>query len=474
MQNVCTDKRVAWMTGDGDAASDERSSSGVRRHAGLRLTFYGDDFTGSTDVMEALENAGISTVLFLTPPTPEALRSLPRIGAVGVAGVSRTWTPAEMDARLGAIIRGLRELGAPLFHYKICSTFDSSPRMGSIGRAADIVRREFPDRSIPLVVGVPQLGRYTAFGTLFATFGGEVYRLDRHPAMSVHPATPMHEADLRRVLAEQTALEVALISARDLDGDAGAVDRVLTAIEAAPDLVLVDVADHRQQRILGEALVRIADRAVRDGVPRAIIGSSGIEYALASVSAASVATQHSPGPATPTLAVVGSRAPASAAQVAVALAADFVDVGVVAVRLIADDDVRTAAAARAAEAIASGRHVVIHVGTETADVDGVELARALAATARAVVHRVAPRRLVVAGGDTSGYVAGALGIEAIRIVRSFTPGAPLCRVVAGDPAVVGMELCLKGGQVGAPDYLVRLAALDGAVLDFPVIETSRS
>src|SRR5690606_36734085 len=86
----------------------------------LLLTFYGDDFTGSTDAMEALSLGGVRTVLFLEAPTPEVVAE--RFGdarAVGLAGVSRTMTPAEMDEALPEAFATLKALGAPLCHYKV-------------------------------------------------------------------------------------------------------------------------------------------------------------------------------------------------------------------------------------------------------------------------------------------------------------------------------------------------------------------
>ena len=155
---------------------------------GLVVAFYGDDFTGSTDVMETLEDLGLATLLFLDPPTPAEVAAHEGIRAVGVAGVGRTLSPDQMDAELPPVLDALARLGAPLLHYKMCSTFDSAPDIGSIGRATEILRAAVgSDDAVPLVVGVPQLGRWTAFGTLFATFDGAVYRLDRHPAMTVHP-----------------------------------------------------------------------------------------------------------------------------------------------------------------------------------------------------------------------------------------------------------------------------------------------
>ena len=100
------------------------------------LTYYGDDFTGSTDVIEALARSGIRSALFLEAPRAEQLIGrFAGLSAVGVAGLGRSMTPEQMDAALPPVFEAIRKLGANLFHYKTCSTFDSSPEVGSIGRA---------------------------------------------------------------------------------------------------------------------------------------------------------------------------------------------------------------------------------------------------------------------------------------------------------------------------------------------------
>ena len=137
----------------------------------LLLAFYGDDFSGSTDAMEALALAGVPTALFLQPPSAEQLARLPDLRAVGLAGVSRSLPAGEMERELLPAFTALRKLGAPLVHYKVCSTFDSSPETGSIGRAIDLGRQIFAASFVPLVVGAPVLGRYCAFGNLFARSG---------------------------------------------------------------------------------------------------------------------------------------------------------------------------------------------------------------------------------------------------------------------------------------------------------------
>src|SRR3954469_19668058 len=107
---------------------------------GLLLTYYGDDFTGSTDAMESLTLAGAKTVLFLKPPDAAALERHPGVRAVGVAGVTRSLPPDQLEAQLHPALIALKALGAPVVQYKVCSTFDSSPQVGSIGRVIDVGR----------------------------------------------------------------------------------------------------------------------------------------------------------------------------------------------------------------------------------------------------------------------------------------------------------------------------------------------
>ena len=100
-------------------------------------------------------------------------------------------SPAEMELELKPILEKLRNTGAKIVHYKTCSTFDSSPEIGSIGKATEIGRMVFGQTTVPMVIGAPHLGRYQIFGNLFARSGldTEPFRLDRHPTMTHHPIT---------------------------------------------------------------------------------------------------------------------------------------------------------------------------------------------------------------------------------------------------------------------------------------------
>jgi uncharacterized protein YgbK (DUF1537 family) len=240
---------------------------------GLLLAYYGDDFTGSTDTMEVMAFAGLPTVLFLDDPTPERMARFPSARAVGIAGVSRSRDPAWMEAHLPGRFASLGRLGAPVLQYKVCSTFDSAPHMGSIGKAVDLGVAHAPGRFTPMIVGAPRLRRFQAFGNLFATIDDVGYRLDRHPTMARHPVTPMGEADLALHLSHQTERRIALVHLVQLKQGRGAERLAALAGDDIP-VVLIDVLD---DETLAEAGRLVWENR---GTGLFTASSSGLQYAL--------------------------------------------------------------------------------------------------------------------------------------------------------------------------------------------------
>jgi uncharacterized protein YgbK (DUF1537 family) len=399
----------------------------------LLLSFYGDDFTGSTDAMESLARGGVRTVLFTQPPAPAQLARHEGLQAFGVAGMTRAMRPEEMERTLRPVFAAMRHCNPPMVHYKVCSTFDSSPTIGSIGRAIDVGADVFGSTIVPVVVGAPSLGRYCVFGNLFARCGkeSEPYRLDRHPSMSKHPTTPMDEADLRVHLAKQTRKSIGLIDILWLEGDGGGV------ADAGSEVVLIDVLLERHLPVVGRLI---------DGSP-IVVGSSGVESALM----AHWGFEAKPFPvvksAGPILAVCGSCSPVTAAQMEWAVTHGFSNVS------FQDEDATT----RAVAALRSGSSVMLNTrGAKAGDEIGPRLGR----IARNVLAATKTRRLLVAGGDTSGEVARALGIESLEMIGELTRGAPLCRATAPNSPADGIEVTFKGGQIGPVDFFGRVR--DGA------------
>ena len=400
------------------------------------LAFYGDDFTGSTDAMESLALAGLKTRLFTHAPTREMLAKYPDLSAFGVAGMTRSMPPPVMTNILTPALWALRNSGAPIVHYKVCSTFDSSPPIGSIGRVIEIGMEVFKSDFLPIVVGAPALGRHCVFGNLFARLGAEgaLYRLDRHPSMSRHPTTPMDEADLRVHLSKQTDTPIGLLDVLALES--GDPDRILAQIlkDGTTRVVLIDLLHERQLTTVGRMIEWRADGEK----PLFAIGSSGLNAALAAhwtnEGVTSPTTFAPAGDAGPIVAVCGSMSPVTAAQVQWALSNGFVDADEI------DDPI---------EVLRRGKSVVMHSGKMTvASSVGPTLGKAL----RQIIGATRIKRVIVAGGDTSGSVARELGIESMEMLAPLTRGSPLCRVKAPGSSADGIEMTFKGGQIGRVEF----------------------
>lgn len=430
----------------------------------LQFAFFGDDFSGSTDALESLTRAGLRTVLFLEPPSPKRLAAFSGLDAVGVAGLTRALAPDAMEAALRPAFAALRALGPRHVHYKVCSTFDSSPDIGSIGRAIDIGVEVFHGPFVPLVVGAPALGRFCLFGNLFARFGigsaGAIHRLDRHPSISRHPVTPMTEADLQLHLSKQTTRRIGLIDVLALDRpEAETRAELETLVAAHAEIVLFDVLVPAHLTRIGALL----DALGTHERPLFSVGSSAVGSALASqwLKGRARPPAEPPAPAAPLLVVSGSCSPVTAGQIDHAVIHGFEGIA-----LAPDASNERAVTAAALAALRAGRHTVVYSSRGPADhagalVSASVLGTALGRLARAAAEQASVRRVVLSGGDSSSYAARALGIEAVEMIAPLAPGAPLCRAHAPGTAVHGLEISVKGGQVGAPDIF--LSAASGAI-----------
>jgi uncharacterized protein YgbK (DUF1537 family) len=428
--------------------------------------------------MEALVLGGISTLLFLEPPTPEKLAQFPRVQAVGLAGVSRTMTPAEMDQALPEAFASLRELGAPLAHYKVCSTFDSSPEIGSIGRATEIGRRVFNTPLAPVMVGAPKLKRFVAFGNHFATVGERTYRLDRHPTMSRHPITPMNEADLRLHLTEQTDLQIGLIDLHQLAAPPEALLERFERLAAAGDeIAVLDTLDEGHLLKIGGLLWALGQRR-----PLFVVGSSGVEFALADYlqSTGQVRppqTFTSPGTVAQIIAISGSAAPKTAAQIQYAQEHGFTGIRLDSAGLINPQSAEQAqreAVQQALSALQNGSSVILYsaLGPEDPQIAqtkdqiaawgispreaGETLGTRQGRILKEILQQTGLKRCAVAGGDTSGKTLTQLGVYALEFLIPLGTATPLCRARSHAPRLDQLEISLKGGQLGEIDFFERV------------------
>lgn len=436
----------------------------------LLLSFYGDDLTGSTDAMESLAMHGVPTVLFVRRPSEAQRARFADVRAIGLAGTSRSESPAWMDAHLPADFAWLKGLGAAVCHYKVCSTFDSAPHVGSIGRALDLGAAVFGQAVTPLVVGVPQMKRYTVFGNHFAAFDGTVHRLDRHPVMSRHPVTPMDDADLRNHLRRQTDKRVALADYVTL-GSPEADTSVERLMNGPDPIVLFDVPDRGIQKIVGRQLWRH-----RGAQGRFVVGSSGVEYALIQQWIAEEripgAAEFAPPGAVDRIAVVsGSCSEMTARQIRHAEDNGFAAIALDARRLaspVFGAETFDAALAEGVAALKSGRSVVLYTakGPDSNLVDAAEadesfrhrIGEQLGGLLKRMIEREGLARAVIAGGDTSSHALRRLGVFALttRLPLPETPGSPLCTAHSEDAVFDGLQIALKGGQIGSAGYFAKV------------------
>ena len=440
----------------------------------LLITFYGDDFTGSTDALEQLALAGIRTALFIEPPTASQLKRFPKLQAIGVAGMTRSMSPQAMECKLRPALKKLKALGAPHVHYKVCSTFDSSPKIGSVGRAIDVAAEIFGAPFVPLLVAAPALGRFTVFGTHFARYGigssGTIHRLDRLPCVSKHPITPMLEADLRRHLEKQTKKVIGLFDILKLTLPIKEAKLALNQIvDDGADVVLFDALYAEHMHRIGELI----DDHASAKKPLFSVGSSGIEMALGALwrnrtlagdngKSLNLKAQNlrlvTPSPTKQLLVASGSCSPVTEGQIKWALKQGFAEVELDATALVSEGwsgrEFRRATDA-VGRILKAGRSVIAHTG-QRRTVRGSTTAKyfgsALGKVVRGALAETNVRRVCITGGDTSSYAARALGIEALEMIALLTPGAPLCKAHAPDSPADGREVVFKGGQVGAEDY----------------------
>lgn len=425
-----------------------------RSNPGFLYAYYGDDFTGSSDVLEALALHGVPAVLFIGLPDKTGLKRFSECRAIGIAGESRSRTPQWMDENLPGIFAAMRAFGAPVNHYKVCSTFDSSPRIGNIGRAMELGIKSFAARFVPVVVGAPRLGRSVVYGNLFATAQGEMHRIDRHPSMRNHPTTPMREADLRLHLRKQTSMPIGLVDLPSFQS-AKTVERLQAELKSGAKAIIFDAID---DDMLEQTARLVCDNA--NGRRVFAVGSSGLTTGLLlhwrrlrlipeppSLAAAPAADR--------IIVLSGSCSPTTARQIRRARHQGFE------LHNLHGAQPWRKEISKTLEALSRGRSVVLYtaLGPESlknAGKYGEAFGAALGATLRELLMLSGVRRIVIAGGDTSTRVVKQLGLSALTFAAPLAPGGPLCCAYAPGSPLDGLELVLKGGQVGADEFFAQV------------------
>lgn len=408
--------------------------------------WYGDDFTGSTDTLATLAERGFRALLFLRQPSEAQLTAAGPLDAIGIAGASRAMPSEAITAELTEIGRFFAGQGVGLMHYKCCSTFDSAPHIGSIGAAVAALKPFFPNALLPILGGQPNLGRFCLFGNLFAAGGdGTIHRIDRHPTMSRHPVTPMAEADLRRHLAAQGLADIGLVDYRAYAG--GSVARA--ALPGGSAAALFDVAAEADLAAIGELLATSSENG-----SILAVGASSVARAFAAGHGKAVVAAPAPGAkhrgTGPVLALVGSLSPVTRAQVEAARGYAIMPVD--AERLLADKSYGAELRAAALSKLARGEVMLVTEKPEGAPTDPGAVAEATGGLLAAIIAEARLGRLVVAGGDTSTMAVRSLPLWGLSYRGPCVPGAPLCRAHSDDERLDGLDIVLKGGQMGPPGF----------------------
>lgn len=412
-----------------------------------------DDFTGATDLANNLVRAGMRTVQTIGVPT-EPLNT--PADAVVVALKSRTVASQDAVEQSLQALRWLQAQGVSQIYFKYCSTFDSTPE-GNIGPVIDALLDALHGQGAGFTVACPAFpdnGRTVFKGHLFV--GDELLQ---DSGMRNHPLTPMTDSNLVRVLQAQTRRKVGLVPYSVVAEGAQAVRERFAALQAqGVSIAVLDAISNRDLMHIGPALADMplvtAGSGIAIGLPANWQGSGQL-----------VAQQTADAlPAVPGKAAVvsGSCSVATNAQVSAFQQAGYPSHSIDPLALAAGQDV-VGDVLRWAEPLLEQGPVLVYATAQAQDVKSVQqrlgvmqagelVEQALAAIARGLVER-GVRRLVVAGGETSGAVVQALGVQHMQIGPQIDPGVPWTWA----PTDLGADihLALKSGNFGSTDFFVK-------------------
>ena len=419
----------------------------------MLLGCIADDFTGATDLASMLVRAGMRTVQ--TIGVPDDARLAAGADAVVVALKSRTIPAAEAVSQSLAALAWLRSAGARQIYFKYCSTFDSTPA-GNIGPVGDALLDALGADFTIACPAFPENGRTIYKGHLFV---GELLLSDS--PMKDHPLTPMRDASLVRVLAAQTKRAVGLVEHKTVRRGADAIRARFDELRAkGTAYAIVDALADEDLMAIGAACADLALVTAGSGVA---LGLPQNFFAAGLMQPRSDAAQLPAAGGKPAV-LAGSCSAATRQQVARMSERHPAH----ALDPIADPDpARLAAKALSAiaPALEAGKPFLVYSTAEPSQVAavqaklGAERAATLIEDALALVaERIVAsgvRRLVVAGGETSGAVVKALGVKALAIGPQIDPGVPWTTSVGSEPRIA---LALKSGNFGAPDFFEKALA----------------
>ena len=401
----------------------------------MKIGVIADDFTGASDIALTLALGGMSTVQYVGTPEGDAAD----VDAGVIALKSRTIPASDAVAQSVSACEWLLAQGATQIIFKVCSTFDSTAD-GNIGPVAAALADLLGETAVIVCPAFPENGRSVYQGHLFVND-----TLLNACGMQDHPLTPMTDADLRRVLGAQTDWSVAHVDYRSV---ALGADAIATAMPTTPSMVIVDAVRDADLIAIGKAAV----------TRKLLVGGSGIAIGLPA--------NFGLNPAAPAWSAVQGKAAILSGSCSVAtrkqvqtydgpkreITAEDVMGNVVTPDILSDWIMAT-----------DGAPLVY----SSADPDIVRAAQN-AYERDAVAHRIEAlftelttlliakgvKRLVVAGGETSGAAVAGLNAQALRIGPKLAAGVPAMMV---DDQ--GVAVALKSGNFGGPKFFAESLAL---------------
>ncbi len=385
-----------------------------------------DDYTGATDLSSMLVRAGLRVVQVFGPETTVPLED---VDAVVLSLKSRSIPAADAVAMSLQALRFLQSIGVKRFFFKYCSTFDSTPA-GNIGPVAEALGDALGLRQLWYVPSFPENGRTVYCGTLF------VNRIPlSESGMKDHPLNPMTDSSLVRVLQAQCKGKVDFLPLDEVR--AGSTTRCGDGhwiIDAIHNEDLKQIARLAQDQVLltgGSAIARFWAEGTGVSKPATSVSAPVATVILAGSCSEATRRQIDAFQPVKRLDVIAASEDSAAYQLVVEEAVSW---------CLENSPALIASGADAA-AVAT---TVSRLGEKHA----AELTESLFASIAKALAAKGVNRIIVAGGETSGAVVNALGIDAIRIGEEIAPGVP-CVHTLREPY---LSLALKSGNFGGADF----------------------
>jgi uncharacterized protein YgbK (DUF1537 family) len=414
----------------------------------LALGCIADDYTGASDLANTLTRCGLRTVQTIGVPADDL--ALPEVDAVVVSLKSRSIEASQAVAKSRAAEKWMRGRGASHVLFKICSTFDSTDA-GNIGPVMDALRADSGDAIVLVTPAFPETGRTVYQGNLFV---GSV-PLNESP-LKDHPLNPMHDSNLARVLARQSKTKIGLVDLAVIARGPDAARAHLAELAAKGlGAAIADAVFERDLETIGAVALdhrlSVGASGIGLGLARALVASGRVKS-----NAANAISDNPVGGLAACLA--GSCSQATLQQIAQAEQAMPV-LHLDSEKVVVGKDETQRALDWARERLGKGPILIASSSTPDQvaalqarhgrDAAGHAIEQAMADIAEGLVQS-GVRRLVVAGGETSGAVVDRLGVPGFLVGPEIAAGVPVLRAVGAKGGE--MLLALKSGNFGGPEF----------------------